>query len=202
MTVANAVGSFWFHPEEMSPCCSKSVIRAFVRAITTSLGSICLASLVVLPAQIIAGLTKCCCLGDINRNRPIIASPRRGCGGIFQDFAYYTRRWNKWSFSYIGMYGYSFSQGGEKAIQLFETREWLGVVNDNLIHNVLLMASIVIGGSAGIFGVLVEEMDGYTFTSFHKPIITAFLYVSCVAVACDFVVMKRTANPFFSSQNT
>jgi hypothetical protein len=75
------------------------------------------------------------------------------------------------------MYGYTFSEGGEKAIQLFETREWLTVVNDNLIHNVLLMASIVIGGSAGIFGVLAEEMDGYTFTSFHKPIITAFLYV-------------------------
>ena len=175
VSVANAVGTFWFHPEEMSPCCSSSIVRAFLRAITTSLGSICLGSLVVLPAQIIAGLTKCCCLPDIYRYRPI--TPRRGCGGILQDLAFYMRRCNRWSFSYIGMYGYSFSEGGEKAIQLFETREWLTVVNDNLIHNVLLMASIVIGGSAGIFGVLVEEMDGYAFTSFHKPIITAFLYV-------------------------
>lgn len=75
------------------------------------------------------------------------------------------------------MYGYRFYEGGEKAIALFETREWLDVVNDKLIHNVLLMASIVIGGSTGVFGVLVEELDGYTFTSFHKPVITAFLYV-------------------------
>lgn len=73
------------------------------------------------------------------------------------------------------MYGYSFSEGGEKALQLFETREWMDVVSDNLIHNVLLMASIVIGGSTGVFGVLVEEVDGYTFTSFHKPVITSFL---------------------------
>ena len=178
VTVANAVFTFWYHPEEMSPCCSSSVVRAFVRAITTSLGSICLASLVVLPARIIAALTaKCCLLPDMYRYRPI--TPRRGCGGIFQDLSLYMRRCNQWSFSYIGMYGYSFSEGGEKAIQLFETREWLDVVNDNshLIHNVLLMASVVIGGSAGIFGILVEEMDGYTFTSFHKPIITAFLYV-------------------------
>jgi Plasma-membrane choline transporter len=73
------------------------------------------------------------------------------------------------------MYGYSFMQGGEKAIQLFETREWMDVVNDNLIHNVLFMASVVLGGSTGVFGVLMEEVDGYTFTSFHKPIITAFV---------------------------
>ena len=73
------------------------------------------------------------------------------------------------------MYGYTFAEGGEKALQLFETREWMDVVSDNLTHNVLLMASIVIGGSTGVFGVLVEEVDGYTFTSFHKPVITAFL---------------------------
>lgn len=73
------------------------------------------------------------------------------------------------------MYGYSFSEGGEKAMQLFETREWMAVVNDNLIDNVLLMASVVIGGSTGTFGVLVEEVDGYTFSSFHEPIITAFV---------------------------
>lgn len=66
-------------------------------------------------------------------------------------------------------------QGGKKAIQLFDTREWMDVVNDNLIHNVLFMASVVLGGSTGVFGVLMEEVDGYTFTSFHKPIITAFV---------------------------
>jgi hypothetical protein len=188
VSVANAVGTFWFHPEEMSPCCSSSIVRAFLRAITTSLGSICLGSLVVLPAQIIAALTKCCCLPDIYRYRP--NTPRRGCGGILQDLAFYMRRCNRWSFSYIGMYGYSFSEGGEKAIQLFETREWLTVVNDNLIHNVLLMASIVIGGSAGIFGVLVEEMDGYAFTSFHKPIITAFLIGSVLGFILSNVLLS------------
>lgn len=51
----------------------------------------------------------------------------------------------------------------------------MSVVNDDLIPNVLLMASIVIGGSTGTFGVLLEEVDGYTFTSLHKPIFIAFL---------------------------
>lgn len=73
------------------------------------------------------------------------------------------------------MYGYSFAEAGDKAIQLFETRGWMAVVQDNLIHNVLLMAAMVIGGSTGTFGVIVEELDGYFFTSFHKPVITAFM---------------------------
>lgn len=168
MTVANAVGTWWFHPEELSPCCSRSITRALLRSMTTSLGSICLGSLVVFPAQIVTSLTKCCCLFRYRTRQ-------RGCCGVLQDLRLKLQRCNRWSFSYIGMYGYTFSEGGELALQLFETREWTEVVHDNLIHNVLLMASIVIGGSAGVFGVLVEEVDGYTFTSFHKPIITAFL---------------------------
>jgi hypothetical protein len=73
------------------------------------------------------------------------------------------------------MYGYSFAEAGDKAIQLFETRGWMSVVTDNLIHNVLLLASLAIGGSTGTFGVVVEELDGYTFSSLHKPAITSFM---------------------------
>jgi Plasma-membrane choline transporter len=81
---------------------------------------------------------------------------------------------NRWSYTYVGMYNYSFIEGGKKAIELFETREWMDIVRDNLIQNILVMASIVIGGSSAVVAVLVEEVDGYTFTSLHKPIVTSF----------------------------
>jgi len=82
---------------------------------------------------------------------------------------------NRWSYIYIGMYNYSFYEGGEKAIQLFETREWMDIARDTLIQKTLLMASIVIGGSSGMVAVMVEEVDGYEFTSLHKPVVTSFL---------------------------
>jgi hypothetical protein len=81
---------------------------------------------------------------------------------------------NRWSYTYIGMYNYSFCDGGEKAIQLFETREWMDIVRDNLIQNILFMATIVIGGSSGTVAMVVEEVDGYMFTSLHKPVVTSF----------------------------
>jgi hypothetical protein len=81
---------------------------------------------------------------------------------------------NRWSYTYVGMYNYTFMDGGKKAIDLFETREWMEIVRDNLIQNILVMASIIIGGSSAMVAVLVEEVDGYTFTSLNKPIVTSF----------------------------
>lgn len=121
---------------------------------TTSLGSICFGSLVMIPARIMLSIF-CCGNGNSSSS--------------------YLKRYNQWAYAYIGLYGYALEDAGTKAGQLFETREWTTVVNDNLIYNVLLMASIVIGGSTGIFGVLVEEVDGYELSSFHKPILTSFL---------------------------
>jgi hypothetical protein len=121
---------------------------------------------------------------------------------------------NRWSYTYIGMYNYSFIEGGEKAIQLFETREWMDIVRDNLIQNILLMASIVIGGSSGLVSVVVEEMDGYYFTSLHQPIVTSFwigfvlgfvlsnvLLLGVVGSAVNTILVNFAAHPFEFDRN-
>lgn len=128
-------------------CDGKVVSRSLGRSFTKLLGPICLGSLVLIPLQILRVVT---CL----------------------DFL---KSYNAWAYTYVGIYGYPFVEAGERARQLFHAREWEKVVNDNLIHIVFLMVSIGIGGCTGTFGVLLEEVDGYEFTSFHKPIITAFL---------------------------
>jgi Plasma-membrane choline transporter len=87
----------------------------------------------------------------------------------------YFKTCNRWAYTYIGLYGYNFNEAGFRAKQLFETREWTSVVNDNLVYNILWMASVAIGGWTGTFGVLVQRVDGYEFTSFHHPISTAFV---------------------------
>jgi hypothetical protein len=159
VTVASAVGVWWFEPDSITPCCIFGSVSvddkkkpALVRSLTTSLGSICLGSLVLLPVQIYQSLA--CCLPERYRLRHI----------------------NRYAYSYIGLYGYSFMDAGRKARQLFDmTGGWRLVADDYLIHLVLLMVCVGIAGSTGTFGVLVEEVDGYEFTTFHKPIITAFV---------------------------
>ena len=153
VTVASAVGAWWFEPDSISPCCTLAVSKPLWRSMTTSLGSICYGSLIMVPTQVLIFLAGLCCLPEDT----------------------YFKTCNRWAYTYIGLYGYDFNEAGFRARQLFETREWTSVVNDNLVHYVLLMASVAIGGSTGTFGVLVEEVDGYQFTSFHTPIITAFM---------------------------
>jgi hypothetical protein len=85
--------------------------------------------------------------------------------------------------------GYGFLDGGRRALQLFETREWLDVVKDDLVQHVLVLASVIIGGSTGIFAVVVEDTDGLDFTSFHKPIISAFLIGSVIGYVLSNILL-------------
>lgn len=250
VTVASAIGTWWFTPGEIRPCCSNAVGRPLAQSFTTSLGSICMGSLVLYPAQALAVFFKIACwlLSADDYEETVATRPRSnsnnshangvaGSGGgtattilspaeqasferhetetdVLNRLSRNLRCCNRWSYTYIGMYGYSFAEGGEKAVQLFETREWMDVVRDNLIQNVLLMASLVIGGSTGTFAVLLEEVDGYTFTTLHKPIITAFvtgsilgfvlsniLLLGLVGSAVDATLVCFAAGPFEFDKN-
>ena len=216
VTVASAIGTWWFTPKEIGPCCTQAVRRPLVRSLTASFGSICLGSIATLPAQMAYVLLQICCwFCGVSEYREMWAGTPRGrfqngkdeinpsCvptdqssfgtrihhPTILERMARSLRCYNRWSYTYIGMYGYTFSEGGDKAIQLFETREWMEVVRDNLIQNILLIASVAIGGSAGTFAVIVEEVDGFTFTTLHKPILTSCLLGSVLGFVLSNVLL-------------
>ena len=73
------------------------------------------------------------------------------------------------------MYGYNLTDSGEKATELFEKRGWHEIITDELLPNVLFMVCLVIGGITGCFGLLLESLDKFHYTSFEKPTLTAFL---------------------------
>jgi hypothetical protein len=215
VTVASAIGTWWFRPGDISPFCSSAVARPLLRSLTKSFGSICKGSLILQPAQTLTVFGKCCCFmfgtsESSCTNPQVIAPPDRAvapevvadesaadsvglcqspCCGLTDNLGFKLRSCNRWAYTYIGMYGYSFAEAGERAYQLFATREWLEVVKDNLIQNVLLLANVVIGGSTGTFAVIVEEMDGYDFTSFHKPVLSAFVVGSVIGYVMSNILM-------------
>ena len=51
------------------------------------------------------------------------------------------------------------------------------------------MACLIVGGSTGTFAVVVEETDGYYFTSFHTPILSAFLIGSMVGYVLSNILL-------------
>ena len=71
VTVASVVGTWWFYPGDIGSICTPIVGRPLLRSVTTSLGSICLGSLVVQPAQALVAVLKCCCC--------VVGNPESNC---------------------------------------------------------------------------------------------------------------------------
>ena len=76
---------------------------------------------------------------------------------------------NSWAFTYVGIYGYGFMDGGSNATELFSTRGWTMIVTDDLVPNILLMMSLVIGGATGLFAHLIEDVEGIHISSLDQP---------------------------------
>lgn len=152
VTVAGVVGTWWFAPEEANSSCSPSVKDSLGRACSTSLGSICLGSLLVALIQLL---------------HSIVRNARRHNGGgilfcileclvaLIQSFMEY---FNKWGFIYVGLYGYNYWEAGPKVMNLFRQRGWSMILNDQLIYRVLSWMSLVMGALSGLLVVLVVKV--------------------------------------------
>jgi hypothetical protein len=189
-TVAGIIGQWWNH-EDSLPVCSSALRDSLHHNLIRSFGSICLGALVIDPCVLyhrvsnffrlakpkLGHLTKA---KQNPKQKPAMerveskdASSKSGSCSLDDNIIY--RNVNQWSYTYIGLYGYKFWESGNMAFQLFEARGWTHVVSDDLILTALSMTSMVIGGSTACLGLIVEEVDGFSFTTLHKPIVTAFL---------------------------
>jgi hypothetical protein len=185
-TVAAIIGEWWNH-EGSLPVCSSAFRNSIKQNLSLSFGSICLGAILLDPCVLhhrISNFLRLAKpkLGHLTNPVPL---KRKTSDGIdsstkmkdacsFKENIVY-RNVNQWSYTYIGLYGYKFWNAGSKASQLFEARGWTRVVSDDLILTALSMTSMVIGGSTACLGLIVEEVDGFSFTTLHKPLFTAFL---------------------------
>ncbi len=167
----------------------------FALSLTSSFGSICLGSLVSPTLEVLRHTLGICCnsystqppqpfepthdnvLGDLSvhsdpSNLALLPIPKSPIDGAIKYF-------NDYGFTYMGIYREDFKTSSRKAREVFETREWVGVVSDKLIEIVLQIVIVLITLVSGAFGLVVEEFDGYSFTNFQKPTSTAF-FIGCV----------------------
>jgi hypothetical protein len=177
VTVAGTIGTWWFKREGTSgpTFWNESVSRALFSALFYSSGSICFGSLLIGPVCLIRQLSAffrpaqedsiLMCLHEcVNCVQQCIAN----CVDNLSD------HFNPWALTYVGLYGYGLLDAGHNATELFEKRGWTTIVSDDLVTNVLLLFSVVVGGVTGCFGVLIQRIDKLGFTSFHEPTVTAF----------------------------
>jgi hypothetical protein len=155
-TVAGVVGTWWFAPTQASHCCSPAVTQSFFRSITYSFGSICFGSLIVAIIQALRALVSQARQSD-DGLLACIADCILSC---IESIAEY---FNRWAFVYVGLYGYSFMEAGRNVITLFKHRGITALVTDDLVGNVLMFISFMIGCCVGGLGLILMAIDSDWF---------------------------------------
>jgi len=198
VTVAGVVGMWWFSPHTITSssssvprstrgifsryCCpSTTILDAWYRASTYSLGSICFGSLITSTIQVLRVLVENARRkkeqdDGRSKNTPqhaILLCVLECILSIMDDIVQY---FNRWAYIYVGLYGYTYIQSGKKVYSLFTSRGWTFLINDNLIGHTLSLIGLVIALLSGIFGALVDSFtlnglfpnvgEGSTYLSF------------------------------------
>jgi hypothetical protein len=115
-----------------------------------------------------------------------------GCVDNLSDY------FNPWAFTYIGLYRYGLLESGHNATELFKKRGWISIVSDDLVHNILLMACLVVGGVTGCFGVLIQSYNMLSFSTLGHPSMVAFGYVSLCTPSWSLVSLSLSLASFCS----
>lgn len=102
-----------------------------------------------------------------------------------------------WGFTYVGLYGYGFLDASYNASVLFDKRGWSVIVSDDLVPNILLIASVVIGGVTGCFANLISQLDELHVTSLEEPGLVSFAegcIIGLVLTSVLFGVISSSVN--------
>mmetsp|Transcript_21316 Transcript_21316/g.31612 ORF Transcript_21316/g.31612 Transcript_21316/m.31612 type:complete len:803 (+) Transcript_21316:171-2579(+) len=196
VTVTSTIGMWWFRPGAAKiTWWNEDVSHSLFTSMFYSIGSICFGSLVVGPVRFIRQLSAffrpsseetslLMCLHEcVHCVQTCIAN----CVDNLSD------HFNPWAMSYVGLYGYGLLEAGHKASELFEKRGWTTIVSDDLLGNVLLMFSVVVGGVTGCFGMLIQDIESWGFTNLDTPAFVAFLIGLGIGLALTSVLFATIA---------
>jgi len=159
--VSGVIGTWCFDKKEASSCCSSAVSNSLYRSCTSSLGSICLGSLLealITALRVIVNMYR----NDRRNNNDSLNE----AGTIFlcilecilrllQDIIDY---FNQWAYVYIGVYGYSYVESGRKVLELFRARGLTTIITNDLVGYVLAFIIVTVGVCTGLGAVLIEIM--------------------------------------------
>lgn len=155
VTVAGAVGTWWFVPSEGTSFCSDGVKDSLVRSITTSFGSICLGSLLVAIIEALKTMVRN--LRESEDGGGILLCLAECILACLADMMEY---FNMWAFVFVGLYGYPFMEAGKNVLTLFQTRGWTTIITDNLSQGVLGLVSVAVGLVTGLVSFLIAQGSG------------------------------------------
>mmetsp|Transcript_15710 Transcript_15710/g.43342 ORF Transcript_15710/g.43342 Transcript_15710/m.43342 type:complete len:497 (+) Transcript_15710:85-1575(+) len=147
---SGVVGHWWFEPAEAQGFCSAAVNGSFIRATTTSFGSICFGSFVVAVIRALETLANAARSNDDGGIGVCIAECILSCLAAIVEY------FNKWAFVYVGIYGYGYCEAGKNVFTLFKNRGWEAIIADDLVANTLGLVGLFVGAIMGCIGLILD----------------------------------------------
>mmetsp|Transcript_14042 Transcript_14042/g.20505 ORF Transcript_14042/g.20505 Transcript_14042/m.20505 type:complete len:515 (+) Transcript_14042:197-1741(+) len=221
VSVAGTVGTWWFEPSDCisssSPHCtfiSDAVKDSFIRAITHSFGSICLGSLLVAILQTLRALLEqikqqALRNGNNNNNYGAMLICIADC--VLAQIEGLLEYFHKWSYVYVGLYGYTYVSSGKRVMELFQSKGWTTIINFDLVSGALMVVNVGVGLICGLFGLLVltivrkgtdwfdmwgDNPEGMVFfVAFLIGIILASIMTSLISSAVNTVIVCFAEGP-------
>jgi len=154
VVVSDSVGDWWDNSNAFG-----TTAKSLFDTCTLRLGSICFGALLVALLGTIKSLfdwlayesksTGNCCLYVVY----CIFSAIANCLDAIMKY------FNRYTFSYVGIYGYSYLNAGAEVLDLFNERGWTAIVSDALVENVLWVAATAIAILTGLIGVNISKDD-------------------------------------------
>lgn len=185
--IAGVVSTWWFVPEDASSCCSVAIKDSFVRATTSSFGSICFGSLLVAIIQTLRAMVENARNdGDNNGCEAFLLCLVDCLLSCLEDALEY---FNKFAYIYVGMYGYSYIEAGKNVINLFKQRGWTIIIADNLISNVLTLFAFIIGMLTGCVGLVMNEIEKSWFEDYGGAA-SAFGFAFLIGIVISMITLS------------
>ncbi|TDH69170.1 hypothetical protein CCR75_005874 [Bremia lactucae] len=139
-TTAGVIATWWYHPNG-----TKATTGALYRSITTSFGSICFGSLLVAVLQALRTMAEMAKRRARGNNESGLACFACIAECILSCLAGVMEYINHWAYVYVGVYGHTFRTSGKAVMDLFRTRGWTAVINDDLTSSALSFGAMGVG---------------------------------------------------------
>ncbi|ETV97329.1 hypothetical protein H310_09669 [Aphanomyces invadans] len=197
VTVAGTVGTW--RNNVAAPCIT---VSAWLRAATLSLGSICFGSLAVAILETIRAF-----VGMVQYVAKVEGNCVVSCiAGCLQCILSCIQSWmeifNRYAFTYVGLHGFSFVTAGRHVTDMFASKGWTAIVNDDLAHWVFFLGNLVVGALSAWIGLQFVTVDvaAKVFPGVAKPeylvVVSAFL-IGYIVNSVFMTVMSAAVTTVF-----
>lgn len=170
-------------------------LGAWLRAVTLNLGSICFGSLVVAVLETVRQMLQVLASIANHSGNCAVACLLSCVSCLIGCLESWIEFFNRFAYTYVGCYGYSFVTASKHVFKLFKAKGWSAIVNDDLTGNVFFMGNVIIGAVSAYIAVqMVHDTDKQRLAMFEHPDVLVAVFAFLIGYGVNSLFMNVVAS--------